>query len=774
MSQTKAQLIEPIGVVTASGIVVSGVATAPSFDGDIVGSASSVIQGKNLNLGALNAVSFAGDFTGNATGIITSSAIKVGQLTASSFVGDFTGTATSMAKGTGFKAGTVTATPANVTYTVTVSSKTGGGNAFYLDGIEAPTPSLYPGATYTFDQAAASNDGHPLRFATAADAAGSTEYTFQVTTNGTPGNSGAWTKIVVSPSAPDTLYYYCTNHSGMGDSINITNMLQGAVTGAVTGDIKGNISGNITGNVTGDASGHAGGLGVNYNGGWTGAGTSQINAGVVTATFYHGDGSNLDGVSSGPVSAQAVTANGATTTIDFSNGNLIYMTQSADTTVSFANSENGNAYIVRTKDDNTTARTITWPDRLKWDGGVAPTLLDVANTGDAQVFNLVTRDEGVTWYGKELMSNENPTTYNLFVWGGNTQGAAGLNNRTKYSSPTQVPGDWIKFHQGGTTWYNSSAGAPVFLARGTSGQLWGMGYNQYGNLGQNSTTRDISSPVQIPGTNWAVVRSVVLVGAYATKTDGSLWSWGYNNLGALGLNNRTSHSSPVQVGTDTTWPTTEDQLSSLSYGATAIKTDGTLWTWGRGAGGALGKNNTTNYSSPVQVPGTWANAKLARGGNNGAANHVVKSDGTLWNWGYNEMGELGHNNTTDYSSPKQLPGTNWSHVRRGDSCVLGFKTDGTLWAWGYGVAGMLAQNNNTTYSSPRQVGTDTNWSDAVSSTYSWTALKTDGTLWTWGLNDNGQLGNNTIDTTRSSPIQIPGTWNSIASATNRTFFALKS
>ena len=71
MSQTKAQLIHPIGVVTASGIVVSGVVTASSFDGDVVGSATSIIQGTNLNLGAFNATSFAGDFTGNATGIIT-------------------------------------------------------------------------------------------------------------------------------------------------------------------------------------------------------------------------------------------------------------------------------------------------------------------------------------------------------------------------------------------------------------------------------------------------------------------------------------------------------------------------------------------------------------------------------------------------------------------------------------------------------------------------------------------------------------------------------
>ena len=178
--------------------------------------------------------------------------------------------------------------------------------------------------------------------------------------------------------------------------------LQGTLTGDVTGAVTGNVSGVATGSVTGTVSGLAqAGLGINYNGGWTGAGTSQISAGVVTATSWYGDGSNLDGVSSGPVSQQAVTINGANTTIDLSNGNLIYATQSADTTVSFANSENGSVYFIRVKDQTDTARSITWPDRLKWEGGSAPTLLNVnkENPYEGQVFLLVTSDEGVTWYG---------------------------------------------------------------------------------------------------------------------------------------------------------------------------------------------------------------------------------------------------------------------------------------------------------------------------------------------------------------------------------------
>ena len=103
MSQTKAQLIQPIGIVTAGGVVVTGVVTASSFDGDVVGTATSIISGGNLNLGDVNATTFSGDFTGNATGINTGADIKVGSFTATNFTGDFTGTATSMMRGTGSK-----------------------------------------------------------------------------------------------------------------------------------------------------------------------------------------------------------------------------------------------------------------------------------------------------------------------------------------------------------------------------------------------------------------------------------------------------------------------------------------------------------------------------------------------------------------------------------------------------------------------------------------------------------------------------------------------
>ncbi len=106
----------------------------------------------------------------------------------------------------------------NRTFTVTVVS-TGSGNKYFIDGVQTPTLELVEGATFRFDQSDSSNNTHPLRFATAADASGGTQYTTNVTTNGTPGSSGAYTQIEVASSAP-TLYYYCTNHGGMGGQAN--------------------------------------------------------------------------------------------------------------------------------------------------------------------------------------------------------------------------------------------------------------------------------------------------------------------------------------------------------------------------------------------------------------------------------------------------------------------------------------------------------------------------------------------------------------------------
>ena len=115
---------------------------------------------------------------------------------------------------------TTTVTSNVETFAVTVASYAGG-NRFYIDGVVYPTLNLIEGNIYRFDQSDSSNSGHPLRFSTTANGThgGGSEYTTGVTTGGTPGNAGAYTQIAVAVGAP-TLYYYCTNHSGMGGQAN--------------------------------------------------------------------------------------------------------------------------------------------------------------------------------------------------------------------------------------------------------------------------------------------------------------------------------------------------------------------------------------------------------------------------------------------------------------------------------------------------------------------------------------------------------------------------
>jgi alpha-tubulin suppressor-like RCC1 family protein len=253
----------------------------------------------------------------------------------------------------------------------------------------------------------------------------------------------------------------------------------------------------------------------------------------------------------------------------------------------------------------------------------------------------------------------------------------------------------------------------------------------------------------------------------AIKKAGSLWAWGRGANGRLGDNSTIDKSSPVQIGALTNWI----YLGAASQSSFAIKLDNTLWSWGDNDFGALGQNNTTatsgHLSSPTQV-GNLTNWATVSGGDRFAA--AVKTDGTLWAWGYNADGRLGNNVSTPRSSPVQIGAlTNWSNVSVGAYHVATVKTDSTLWAWGKNNIGQLGDNTIVYRSSPVQIGALTTWGKAAGGGQFSLSTKADGTLWTWGDNSpNGQLGDGTV-TDRSSPIQVGALANWSQLAAGSTF-----
>jgi len=246
------------------------------------------------------------------------------------------------------------------------------------------------------------------------------------------------------------------------------------------------------------------------------------------------------------------------------------------------------------------------------------------------------------------------------------------------------------------------------------------------------------------------------------------------------------YSSPVQIP-GTTW--SQNQMASLSVGdrqIAAIKTDGSLYTWGRNDAGVLGNNTSTgaggHISSPIQIPGTWSIINLS--GFN--CNTGVKSNGELYTWGSNESGRLGLNqpDNASYSSPVQIPGTTWkttgASLKMERIGTMAIKTDGSLWLWGSNAFGNMGLNQavgpsggGNSRSSPTQVGSGYTW-DAVSAGYRNRMGKTtDGKIWNWG-NLNGYRGD-TPTGNPSSPTQIGSdtTWTAI-SMTYRSSFGIKS
>jgi alpha-tubulin suppressor-like RCC1 family protein len=328
----------------------------------------------------------------------------------------------------------------------------------------------------------------------------------------------------------------------------------------------------------------------------------------------------------------------------------------------------------------------------------------------------------------------------LWVWGAGVNGGLGLGDTSSRFRPVKL----------GllSNWSQVSCGYNDTLAIQSNGTLWAWGRNNNGQLGIGNGAGSRSSPTQVGSVStWSQV-SCGYKHTLGYRSDGTLWAWGDGALGELGIGVAGFYSTPAQIGF-----TAGEWTSKFSAGnrfSMAIQPNGTLWSWGWNAYGQLGLSNTTNRSSPTQVGSLSVWTQVACGYYYTLA---LQSNGTLWAWGWNLYGAVGTGISLNYS-PVQIGdlSAKWTQISTKKYSSLAIQSNGTLWAWGANDSGQLGLSDTTDRSSPVQVGALSNWTKINSSNHT-LALQSDGILKSWGWNSDGQLGTSDT-TTRSSPIQV--------------------
>ena len=348
------------------------------------------------------------------------------------------------------------------------------------------------------------------------------------------------------------------------------------------------------------------------------------------------------------------------------------------------------------------------------------------------------------------------TDHPAIAWGYNSFGQLGNGTTTDSTTPVGVSNlDNADIKQVAASTYHS-------LALESDGTVISWGRNDYGQLGDGTTTPFIRpTPEWVPNLSGVTSIAAGAVHSLALKSDGTVWAWGANHYGQLGNGTTADSSTPVQVSN-------LSGVTSIAVGldhSLAIESDGTVWVWGQNDWGQLGDGTTAEFSStPVQVPNLSGVKDIAGGVVHSLA---LKSDGTVWAWGYNGAGQLGDGTTTISTTPVQVSNlsgvTNieagWWHSMAIKEEPVNTKkgtgrTTSVVMVWGDNNYGQLGNGTTTESTTPVRVSNLSGVKDIAGGAHHSLALKSDGTVISWGRNDTGQLGNGTT-TDSPTPVQVP-------------------
>ena len=234
----------------------------------------------------------------------------------------------------------------------------------------------------------------------------------------------------------------------------------------------------------------------------------------------------------------------------------------------------------------------------------------------------------------------------------------------------------------------SVEGNTAFAIRGDgSPWSWGQGGRQsYGLRGDGVDEDHRPVPAPVPGLDGTAAITQEDSTAYAVRNDGTVWAWGKNGSRFLGEGRFSDYEVPTQIEglTDVEALATAQTFTEPSHGPQvgvwATKADGSVWTWGINNRGRLGDGTTDNRAEPVQIPGMTDVADVVATFDSVVA---LRSDGSVWGWGNNDKGQLGDGTTIDRTAPVQVIGlADITSVSYAYGAFVAVRTDGTLWTWG--------------------------------------------------------------------------------------------
>lgn len=251
----------------------------------------------------------------------------------------------------------------------------------------------------------------------------------------------------------------------------------------------------------------------------------------------------------------------------------------------------------------------------------------------------------------------------------------------------------------------------------------------------------------------------------ALRSTGSLWCWGNNEKGQLGNGTTSTElSTPAQlVQSAGTWTS----IATGVFHSCGTQQDGSLWCWGENGSGQLATSLVSVAAEPRQVE--LADADMANVASGATAQHscALSAQGSLWCWGGNFFGQVGNDSSDSPASPTQIGDANeWRQVSVGSLHTCGIKKDASLWCWGANFVGQLGDGSFTDSLVPARVGAERTWLKVSASVANTCAIESSGELWCWGFNDAGQIGDGTLDL-RGEPVLVAGdtTWRDVAAGT---------